>query len=162
MTADHGVRFAEEDSRFRPGTIDDYTFHLPLLLYAPPARRDTKFIEWATSHIDIQPSILDLLGVDRGRQFEQGSPIWNEALARRTVFFWAGRALGADGFHRGGEYFMWNRLRDTVYRNSIMRFSEANRVRDQATAHSVMEEIEKMDLLRRSWLRCALEGCSEE
>ena len=56
--------------------IDAYSFHVPLLVYAPEALRSTSNIASLTSHIDIQPTVLDLLGLEKGREFEQGSPIW--------------------------------------------------------------------------------------
>ena len=162
VTADHGIRTRTEDPSFRNGFIDDYSFHVPLLFYAPAVLEATAEISWVTSHIDIQPSILDLLGVREGRELEQGTAIWNQGLARRATFFWAERYLGADGFHQNGKFFMWSRLHDTVYAGDRLEFRDADRVAPKSPLFDgVRNEISSMDLLRRSWLRCAREGCPE-
>jgi hypothetical protein len=163
VTADHGVRFVTEDPRFRPGMIDDYTFHVPLLVYAPMALQETQPIPWMTSHIDIQPSLLDLLGVQTGRELEQGTAIWDEKLRQRTTYFWAGRVMGSDGFYRAGKYYMWDRVRGSIFAGDRLEFSERDRVAETSSvSRDVKSEIEKMDLIRRSWLRCAQKGCPGE
>jgi len=159
VTADHGVRFREEDPRFRQGRIDSYSFQLPFLLYAPQALASPKVLEWVTSHIDIQPSVLGLLGIREGRELEQGLPVWDPSLAGRTTYFWAARVMGADGFHKGGRFYMLNHHRGTVYANSRMSFDEAQRVVDPAQAEDIKREIGQMDEIRRSWMGCAIEGC---
>ena len=54
---------------------------------------------------------------------------------------------------------MSNHHRGTVYANSVMSFDEAHRVVDPAQADDIKRELGRMDEIRRSWLRCAIEGC---
>lgn len=61
------------------------------------------------------PAVLDLLGVSTGREFEEGSAIWNPSLADRTTYFFALQAFGADGLHADGRFFMWNQMTDSEF-----------------------------------------------
>lgn len=156
VTGDHGVRFVEEDARFRPGHIDDYTYHVPLLLYAPMTLKSRQTITSATSHIDIQPSVLDLLGIRDGRELEQGSAIWHPELRDRTVFFWGERVIGASGYERNDQYFMRRQIHGDAYASDRFSFSAENRVPASSPLFSqISRQVDAMDAIRRSWLRCA-------
>jgi hypothetical protein len=128
VTADHGVRNTEEDPSFPAGRIDDYTFHVPLLIYAPGVRPSRADIPWLTSHIDVTPSLLDLLGISAGREYEEGSPVWDERLKDRAIFFDAKDSLGADGYYAGGKFWMWNSVIDVAYRAEGMHFEDRDAI----------------------------------
>src|SRR6202040_1092872 len=98
----------EEDPDLPVGMIDDISFHVPMLIYAPQLLKASVTIPWLTSHIDISPTLLDLMGVDRRRDLEQGSPIWDAALQGRTTFFFARHYFSADGYYANGQFVMWN------------------------------------------------------
>jgi hypothetical protein len=117
VVSDHGIRTHQEDPGYRGGKIDDYSFHVPALIYAPQALRGTRVIEGVTSHIDLQASVLDLLGVEDGRVLEQGTPVWDEGRGERTTFLFGRYYIGADGFVRGDQAFMWNYARQAAYRS---------------------------------------------
>lgn len=122
ITADHGIRTRQEDPTFKGGMIDDYSFHVPLLVFAKRAFPSTVAVPWVTSHIDIAPTVLDLLGVEHGRRYEQGNPIWDARLANRITYFFAKGYLGADGVHADGKFAMLNHMSGAVYENDIMKF----------------------------------------
>jgi phosphoglycerol transferase MdoB-like AlkP superfamily enzyme len=122
VTGDHGVRNSEEDPNFTGGMIDEYSFHVPLLIYAPKALSRSLTIPWLTSHIDVAPTVLDLLGIDQGREFEEGSPIWNADLEKRQTYFFANSVFGADGYYSGGRFYMRNLMSDAVYASSNQHF----------------------------------------
>ncbi len=134
ITGDHGVRTRQEDPQFRGGMIDEYSFHVPLLIYAPQALTHTETIAWVTSHIDVAPTVLDLLGVENGRAFEEGTAIWNPNLARRTTFFFAFQTLGADGYHRNGQFFMRNNMFGSIYASRLPHFDTASPLPPGSTA----------------------------
>jgi hypothetical protein len=106
VLGDHGLRTRREYPPFHAGTLDDVTFHVPLVLYAPGVVSSTVRIPWMTSHIDIAPSVLDLLGIETDRELELGSPMWEQGLADRATFFFAKGYLGADGYQRSNEAVM--------------------------------------------------------
>jgi arylsulfatase A-like enzyme len=122
VTADHGIRTRREDPDFRVGYLDDYTFHVPLLIYAPGALRATQPIPWLTSHIDVAPTVLDLLGVEGGRSYEEGSTIWDSRLQERTTFFFAQSFLGADAYAEHGRFTMIRHLPASVFRSDRLHF----------------------------------------
>jgi arylsulfatase A-like enzyme len=122
------------------------------LIYAPRALEHRDRITWLTSHIDIVPTVLDLLGVKGNRDSEQGSAVWNPALADRTTFFFAKPMFGADGYTQGGQFFMWHYFSDSVYQKSIPEFDPSDITpRKSAVAHAVTSNILTMGSLERAW-----------
>jgi arylsulfatase A-like enzyme len=82
VTGDHGLRDWAEAPNKLSMLMDDYAFHVPLLLYAPGILKHTERIDYVTSHIDIAPSILDLVGISVGRDRLQGAPMWMRGWPR--------------------------------------------------------------------------------
>jgi hypothetical protein len=116
VTGDHGIRTAIEDPSFEPhGLLPDYSFHVPLLIFAPQILKDRQTVRFVTSHIDVAPTVLDLLGIKQGREFEQGLPVWDTDGSKRKVFLWAGDYLGAEGFAEGQNFTVWNEVVDYVF-----------------------------------------------
>lgn len=67
------------------------------------------------SHIDIAPTVLDLLGIREVREFEQGLAVWGSGRGRRRIFLWAGDYLGAEGFAEEHNFTSWNKVGGYVY-----------------------------------------------
>ena len=152
IVGDHGLRTITENPNLRRGTIDETAFHVPLLIYAPRALDHAEQIPWLTSHVDIVPTVLDLLGVKGNRDSEQGAAIWNPALADRTTFFWAKPMFGADGYTQGGQFFMWHYFSDTVYQKPTPEFDPSDIVsRNSAVARDVTSNILTMGALEKAW-----------
>ena len=121
ITGDHGVRDKVDDPSFNIGLIDEYSYHVPMMVYCPalPKRVD---VPWITSHIDIAPTVLDLLGIDRGRTMEEGAPVWQDQLRDRTTFFLASHYMGADGYYEDQKFYMVKYLSNAAYESSGMHF----------------------------------------
>lgn len=131
VLGDHGLRARREYPPFHAGTIDDVVFHVPMVLHAPGVLTSTVRIPWMTSHIDIAPSILDLLGIEADRGLELGSPMWNPRLADRATYFFARGYLGADGYQRNRKAVMVRYLYGHVSRsdwNGALDFDAADLV----------------------------------
>lgn len=124
VTGDHGIRDKTEDPTFVPGMIDEYSFHVPLLVYSQAAIPKRVDIPWITSHIDITPTVLDLVGIDSGRTMEEGAPIWQENLRDRTTFFLSSHYLGSDGYYRNQKYYMTKYLSNAAYESSELHFGK--------------------------------------
>lgn len=135
VAGDHGVRTSEEDPAFRSGTIDEYSFHVPLLIYAPRTLHHPVPVSTLTSHIDIVPTVLDLLGIGASQGFEEGSPIWDTNLANRQTYFLAATVFGADGYYSNGRYYMRNVMSDTVYESDVPHFDSGDIVPDTVPQH---------------------------
>ena len=153
VTSDHGIRTRVEDPGFRGGTISDYSFHVPLLVYAPTALPAPMKIPWLTSHVDVAPTILDLVGVERRTESEQGAAIWDERLAARTTFLLARGYLGAEAYHSRGEFYMLNRLSNAAHRSKTLDFPPATMLPPDSSDHAgVVHTLDLMDRLQRRWL----------
>jgi phosphoglycerol transferase MdoB-like AlkP superfamily enzyme len=149
---DHGPRTIEENPDLRRGTIDEVAFHVPLLIYAPRAVDRSEEIPWLTSHIDLVPTVLDLLGEKGARESEQGSPIWTPALAERTTFFFARPMFGADGYTADGRFLMWHYFSDAVYENSVPVFDSNEIVPRQSKVTSdTRSNILGLVALEKAW-----------
>ncbi|MCC7047478.1 MAG: sulfatase-like hydrolase/transferase [Alphaproteobacteria bacterium] len=152
VTADHGIRNRTEDPSFPQGMVDEYSFHVPLVVFAPRAAPSTVRLDHVTSHIDVTPTVLDLLGETKGRQMEQGLPIWETSAKHRTIYFMAGGILGADGFYRDGLYFMRSNVTGSVYRNKELRFLSSNLVRSDEPDYAMANQaIDALSLFTIRW-----------
>jgi phosphoglycerol transferase MdoB-like AlkP superfamily enzyme len=151
VTGDHGIRVANEDPVFTPGLIDDYSFQVPFLLYASGVLEKTKWIPYVTSHIDVPPTVLDLLGIDGGRELMEGAPLWTTGLAGRSTYFFASRMLGADGYHRDGNFFMWNESSGFAYSNPNLHFNLLDPLPQYSgRASNIVESVSQMSSLQQA------------
>jgi membrane-anchored protein YejM (alkaline phosphatase superfamily) len=151
VTADHGLRSWVEAPGLLKNLMDDYAFHVPFLLYAPGVLDHSRLISYVTSHIDLTPSILDLLGIAEGREMEHGGLLWDPRLESRRVYFWANRS---NGMYDAGLFYGWNRTAEIVYSSPQMHFG-ANEVQpdNSAAYRRATESILRMDALRFAWFR---------
>ncbi len=153
VCGDHGVRSRVEDPDFVGGLVDEESFHVPLLIYAPRALDHEEKIPLLTSHIDVAPSVLDLLGVDKGREPEQGAPLWEPAIQQRTTFFFAAQMLGGDGYYSAGNFFMWSQVTGGVARSSRPHFLPADFVPPNSPdALNARRELLRMLALQEVWI----------
>ncbi len=126
LTADHGVRTKAEDASFEVGTINSYSFHVPLMLYSPSGFRETITIKKLTSHIDIESSIAFLLGLQSGLGITEGIPLW-EPSPKRRVYFFSTDYGGAEGFY-DGQFFMNNVITEIQHKSTLMKFSATDSI----------------------------------
>ncbi|HEY6342394.1 MAG TPA: sulfatase-like hydrolase/transferase [Bryobacteraceae bacterium] len=154
VTGDHGLRdWAEAPSRLFT-LMDDYAFHVPLLLYAPGVLKHSERIDYVTSHIDIAPSILDLVGVSGSRERQQGAPMWDARLASRQTYLWGNQFIGNDGMYSNGVFYGWNRVADVVYANRQFHFEPGTEEPRGSTAERyAMNSILQMSAIQMAWFR---------
>jgi phosphoglycerol transferase MdoB-like AlkP superfamily enzyme len=150
VTGDHGIRTATEDPNYDPhGLLPDYSFHVPLLIFAPQILEKTEPIDDVTSHIDLAPTVLDLVGVKHGREFEEGLPVWDPGRKQRKVFLWAGDYLGAEGFAQNGNFTVWNKVADYVFTGhsldeDVLRMADVGSA-EQSSADELLKSMAKLD-----------------
>lgn len=139
VTGDHGVRTRTEDPSLNVGTTDHYSFAVPLMLHAPKAWPQGQTLPHITSHVDIAPSVLALLGLEKAAAGMEGGPLWAIPEQRRTFFFATGYG-GAVGFHES-QFVMHNIVSGFVYANTEMRFADQHLLSDTdgALAHHVQQ-----------------------
>jgi hypothetical protein len=156
VACDHGLRNSDSDSSFREGQVDDLTFHVPFFLYAPGIVTKQTTLPYPTSHIDIAPTILDLLGVSENREFEAGTPIWNAGLKDRCIYFFASQYFGADGYRCGGSFSMWNPMLNVTYSGPALHFTASDAVpMDSRAYQEIIARVQGMGALRNAWYDAA-------
>ncbi len=129
ITSDHGLRRIPVPPGQPPqlvahGKLDDIVIRVPMLIYVPKVLSQPVTIDYPTSHLDITPTILDLLGISAGREFEQGTPMTDSAIADRRLFL-PMDIFGASGFYYRGNYFMEDGAKN-AFENSTLHFDDTN------------------------------------
>jgi hypothetical protein len=113
VTGDHGVRSVYETSQLfgDPSLLHRISFHVPFWILNS-GKKNLANPTWATSHIDVTPTILQMLdlpyaaGDYHGRSMTSPTP--------RTVFFFGGEFVSPNGFKVGERFYMENRLRHVI------------------------------------------------
>jgi hypothetical protein len=152
LTADHGVRTKEEDPRFEPGVLDDYSFHVPMMVSVPGVLDSTRTVTWVTSSVDLAPTLLDLLGVTRDRDLEEGNTLWDPRLADRTTFVLAFQLFGVNGFHRGGHYYQWNAMTGAMCSSEGRLGCRTSGMISGDSARGPLRTLQDFSALQRTWL----------
>lgn len=128
VTADHGLRTRAEYPPLRVGFLSDVMFRVPLLIYAPRAVQQPTILAAPTSHIDLAPTLLSLLGSADAAARMHGVPMWQRTTGDRLYVL--GSAYGgADGFLENGRFYMHQSLSGAVYANDRFAFEDADQVR---------------------------------
>jgi hypothetical protein len=115
VTGDHGLRYKDEfQSLNETMEHSDVAFNVPFLLFAPGVIREQVQLPHVTSHVDITPTLLELVGVDTSTLFHHGSNVLDRRLSTRISFMMNTRLSPIDGFHWNGEFVTHNRLTGEV------------------------------------------------
>jgi arylsulfatase A-like enzyme len=153
VTADHGVRNAKEAPGFQVGMAEAISFQVPFVLAAPRTLTAPRVIEGPTSHIDVGPTLLALLGLpladDAGAQ---GWPLWDPRLKDRRTFFVGQFYFGADAFFESGRYLMRSSLSEKVFASPRFKFGlDDERVRGSEDYAHAAETLAELNRLQRDW-----------
>jgi hypothetical protein len=106
VAGDHGLRYAEEfDSLGRSYSHSDLSFNVPFLLYAPGLIDAPVQLSYPTSHIDISPTLLHLLGIPTDGLLHDGDYMLDERLNDRILFLSNSRLGPLDGLHYRNMHF---------------------------------------------------------
>jgi hypothetical protein len=128
LTADHGLRTRAEYPPLRVGFLSDVMFRVPLLIYAPQAIAAPTVLEAPTSHVDLAPTLLALLGARDAAGLMHGVPVW-QRTARDRLYVLASSYGGADGFLENGRFYMHQAMSGAVYANDRFAFGDAHQAR---------------------------------
>jgi hypothetical protein len=115
VTGDHGVRYgAEFAALHEPPVHGDVEYNVPFLLYGPGLFPGTVRLPYVTSHVDIAPTVLALLGIDDPSLLFHGSNMLDARLAARSTFMWDGDISPVGGLYHDGRHYSVNYLTGTV------------------------------------------------
>ena len=84
FTADHGDEFGEHGGRHHGHTLYEEMVHVPLWLYSP--NLPSQEVSAPMSHIDIAPTLLDLLGLRAEPRFQGVSWLGEQAPLEAAIF----------------------------------------------------------------------------
>jgi hypothetical protein len=144
------VRVTNEDPAFAPGVLDDLSFRVPFLMYTPQVLQQAQMIPWVTSHVDVMPSILDLLGIAVLDDVAQGAPLWSPTLERRSTLLFAERAMGADGYHDQTGFYMTNYLSGLTCAGPELHFGATSPVPQYSSEQQrITKSIEGLSVLQQ-------------
>jgi hypothetical protein len=111
VVGDHGLRFADEfESLGRTYAHSDLAFNVPFLLYAPGLIDATLQAPFPTSHVDITPTLLYLVGELTQGMLHHGSYVLDQRLAERVVYLSNSKLGPVDGFAWGGHHVTYHAL----------------------------------------------------
>lgn len=126
ITGDHGLRTQTEYPTLATGVLTRVSMNVPLAIFADGVFQGTEELAAATSHVDIGPSLLWLLGAEDTRVAVHGTPIWNPALSERVLYFFGKDYLGADAFHDRGRFVSCEYFNKTCRHGDSFDFADSN------------------------------------
>jgi phosphoglycerol transferase MdoB-like AlkP superfamily enzyme len=143
ITGDHGTVFntlKSESNNASPYLIDKNTINVPLYLYSPNIKSKGIQYDCVASHIDILPTVLDLLGIDNGEQV-QGRSLFDPTIKERVSFVYN------DYYHQIviGLTKDWNLMRDfsdhTTVLSKSLDFPSNNCSAEDQVCESLLEKV---------------------
>ncbi len=153
VTGDHGIRTLNEDPALPRAMLDDYSFHVPLMISAPGVFARRASIDGVTSHIDIAPSLLDLLGDGNLPPSFQGIPFWHPGIEGRKVFFLGAGTVGCNGYHVPGKFYAMQELTGLTFSSPSMHFGPASA--DNRDEPAVARVFDRLQGLQGEWIERA-------
>ena len=116
VVGDHGLRFADEFASLgHVYSHSDLSFDVPFLLYAPGLVTGTIHVPFATSHVDIAPTLLHLVGAPTQGMLHHGGYVLDRALAQRVLYLSNSKLGPVDGFTWNGQHFTYHALSGAAY-----------------------------------------------
>lgn len=128
VTGDHGPRTRLDDPNLDLTFSSAENYHVPLLIHFPAAFQKTVYIQRLTSHLDITPTVLDLMGFDPRNYMQEGLSMFDPALDDRITYFLGQHLRGFDSLYHRGRYMMFSYVRNAMYLNDSFQFGPRNQI----------------------------------
>ena len=111
VVGDHGLRYADEfESLGLRYSHSDLSFNVPFLLYAPGLIDTMLRVPYATSHIDISPTLLHLVGESTQGLLYHGGYVLDGRLESRILYLSNSRLGPLDGLQYRNRHFTYHAL----------------------------------------------------
>jgi hypothetical protein len=115
VTGDHGPRFLDELASLGEDLgHGDATFNVPLLVYAPGLLSRQVRLPHVTSHVDITPTLLYLVGLEPEHFLFHGGNVLDGRLRERVTYLMGAGLYPVDGLHWRGRMVTVNRVTGEV------------------------------------------------
>ena len=116
VTGDHGLRYHEEYESLNEDDRDIAVgFNVPLMIYLPGLLKEQIRLDHLSSHIDLTPTLLELVGVDISNYFFHGENILNPALKQRMIFQMNQKLKPENSFYKKDMFYTYNDLSAESY-----------------------------------------------
>lgn len=158
VTGDHGMRYLpfmpDSPDVWLPverGKLEDVTMHVPMMIYLPRILRRQLTITEPTSHIDLAPTIEDLIGLRSRHELQEGISMLNTHLSHRRLFLLSD-LYGASGYFEDGYYYMRTRS-NLTYRSRELNFTDNDVLPfDSEESDKLRALLSRQDSVQRSLL----------
>ena len=160
ITGDHGVRSKVDDSRMDLRFLNEQSFHVPLLIYCPMTLKNRVIVSQVTSHVDIVPTVLSLIGENREYYLHQGLPLFDGRIEDRITFVLGGHYFGSNGFYYNNKFYMINYISNVELLSDKFEFNienilrESNKFIDNKGIKRFSEIIPKFIEIQMAWASC--------
>jgi hypothetical protein len=115
VTGDHGFRMRTEfESVGLKAEHGDVAFNVPFLLYGPGLFEKQIRLPYVTSHVDIAPTLLALMGITDDSWLHHGGHMLDQRLRNRIIFMMNTNLSPVSGFRWNGCHYTLNELTGTV------------------------------------------------
>jgi hypothetical protein len=115
VTGDHGFRMRTEfESVGLKAEHGDVAFNVPFLLYGPALFEKQIRLPYVTSHVDITPTLLALMGITDDSWLHHGGHILDQRLRNRVTFMMNTNLSPVSGFRWNGCHYTLNDLTGKV------------------------------------------------
>lgn len=117
VTGDHGLRYTSEFQSFGypQQPVGDLEFNVPFMLYAPGLIKTRIELPYATSHVDIAPTVFYLLGIPTDSLLLNGENMLDSRLNDRATFLMNTGIYPIDGFEMKGHRFTRNLITNEAH-----------------------------------------------
>ena len=115
VTGDHGFRMRTEfESVGLTAEHGDVAFNVPFILYCPGLFDKQIRLPYVTSHVDITPTLLALLGITDDSWLHHGGHILDQRLRNRVSFMMNTNLSPLSGFRWNGCHYTLNELTGAI------------------------------------------------
>ncbi len=115
IAGDHGLRHVNEfQSLGFTFAHSDLAFNVPLIVSAPGLLQRQVEIPYVTSHIDLAPTLLGMIGVPSDGLFLHGENLLNRKISQRVTFMLNTKLSPVDGFHWNDNFITYDRTSGTA------------------------------------------------
>lgn len=128
VTGDHGPRTRLDDPNLDLVFANDESYHVPLIVHYPALFEKTVVINRTTSHIDITPTILDMMGLGSNKYMQEGMSMFDPAIENRITYLLGQHLRGFDSAYYRGKFLMYSYDREAAYLNNTFQFGPANQI----------------------------------
>ncbi len=131
ITGDHGLRYLEEYTSLNEKDTDlAVAFNVPLMIYIPNRLEKQITLNHATSHVDLTPTLLELVGIDTSKYFFHGDSILNPALKDRMIFTMNQSLKPESSFYKDDIFYSYNDLSAEAYSSNDKQKTEKKYIQD--------------------------------